>query len=158
LPACTGDWVLSIDADEVAFADPIAALAMPSDVLRLRHDGYRDADVVTAKARRNALLGELEVRVLESNPASVDERSAVILNLGRSYLGCQRTAEAEAAFAQVRALASQEGRGSHWLWAADFLARPAIDEHRPQDVLAWRPRARRTDSGRYHRAARRRRQ
>jgi hypothetical protein len=195
LAVCTGDWVLSIDADEVAFADPtrlrsllahtdsdidayaveitnspgpdcrglyrrlecklfrrtaadwagrvherlqhvegrpIAALAMPSDILRLRHDGYRDADVVLAKARRNARLCELELIGLASNPSSVDQRAALTLDLGRSYLGCQRTVEAAIAFAQVRALT---GAGPHWLWATDLLARLAIDQHRPQDVL-----------------------
>jgi hypothetical protein len=198
LARCQGDWVLSIDADEVALADPAAlsallaatsssvtafaveianapgpdrnglqthsehklfrrtavhwtgrvherietvdgsplsSLALPSELLRLRHDGYRDSATVTAKALRNARLCELELAELRAaDPLPNPERlAAVTLDLGRSYLGAGRPRAAQAAFATVRRTTEF---GPTWRWATDFLARLALDERRPNDVLA----------------------
>lgn len=198
LAQCSGDWVLSVDADEVALgaatalrellADvpgdlsafavkivnspgpdrrglhtrfehklfrrsaaqwtgrvheqltavdggPIAAFAMPQQTLRLRHDGYRDAAAVRAKAQRNARLCELELAALQSASRRPDARSVatLTLDLGRSQLGAGQPRAAETSFATVRSLA---GRGDLWRWATDFLARLAIDEGRPNDVLS----------------------
>jgi hypothetical protein len=197
LARCSGDWVLSVDADEVAFGEPaglrellagtprevsafaveilnspgpdrrglrtrfehklfrrsaahwtgrvheqltavdggpLAAFAMPRQLLRLRHDGYRDAAAVRAKAQRNARLCELELAALNEalTPPDAGSVATLTLDLGRSQLGAGQPRAAEACFARVRSLS---GRGDLWRWATDFLARLAVDEERPNDVL-----------------------
>ncbi|MCW2524287.1 MAG: hypothetical protein JWO63_2622, partial [Frankiales bacterium] len=197
LAHCTGEWVLSVDADEVVLAEPVqlgavlaatpasvvafavqivnssgpdrrglqtryehklfrrsafhwtgrvherlerpdgaptVALTMPTDVLRLRHDGYRDPLVVTAKGLRNVRLCELELAALRSGAAvpNEDQLAAVTLDLGRSHLAAGRPPAAQAAFEAVRGLVAA---GPQWRWATDFLAWLALDEQRPDEVL-----------------------
>lgn len=77
----------------------------PPEVLTLDHLGYADADVVRAKAARNAEIALAELDRLRSGPFPAPVILAkVLLDAGRSLVVCERLQEAIDALETVRAL------------------------------------------------------
>lgn len=112
-------------------AEPSSAV-LPGEVLRLVHAGYQDPAVVRAKAARNARLCQLELTELLAGGSGPDELARVAVDLGRSYLAC---AEPDAAVAALQFARSVQPAGALWRWATDFLARLALSQERPAEVL-----------------------
>ncbi len=78
----------------------------PGDVLSLRHVGYDDAAALQAKSRRNAEIGQVEVDgLLGTHPRDNARLAQVLLDLGRSLVGCARLQQAVDTFEVLRDLA-----------------------------------------------------
>lgn len=93
----------------------------PRDVMYLRHLGYEDAQTRFAKAARNASMAEASLKELrESEAGAPDAVAPVLLDLGRSYVGCD---DRQAAVAVFETLREQFPERFEWLVATDFLAR-----------------------------------
>ncbi len=107
---------------------------IPPELLRLRHFGYRDASIVYDKAARNARLSLIELRECTASGAPAGERARVLLDLGRSYLGCARVDAAREAFAGVRELCHD---GPSWLWATEQLARLSLADNDGERALEF---------------------
>jgi hypothetical protein len=94
--------------------------ACPREVLSLTHLGYLDPEVLHRKSRRNAELGQQEVdRLLAGEPRDEARLAQVLLDLGRSRVGCRQQQGAVDAFEAVRALAPGSARA---VQATDGLA------------------------------------
>jgi hypothetical protein len=187
LTHCTGEWVLSVDADEVLGADPaalthllatagrveaflvpiaqnagaenyvshsvklfrrsavtwtgmvhervvgidgtaLATASVPAEVLSLTHSGYANPALAHHKCRRNAAIGLVELRALnEESVPREDELVRVLLDLGRSLMGCGQAQGAADAFSAVRCM-SLPHEDPRWLQATELLIRVALTD------------------------------
>ena len=97
----------------------------PAGILTLDHLGYADAEVVRAKARRNAAIAQAELDRLDDDAVAGSSAAGralakVLLDLGRSLVVGGRTDGAVAAFERVRATFPGTRRAVE---ATDALAR-----------------------------------
>lgn len=107
--------------EEPVSAGGLPAGVCPPETLTIRHLGYRDADVVRAKAARNAQIAQAELDRLTADPGADPQSLAkVLLDLGRSLVLCDRRPAAAGAFTTLRALAPGTPRAVE---ATDALAR-----------------------------------
>jgi tetratricopeptide (TPR) repeat protein len=83
---------------------PAVQGSCPPGLLTLVHHGYADADLLRAKAERNAELGRRELHALLA-AGHTDRMPQVLLDLGRSLVGAGHRQEAVTAFESLRELA-----------------------------------------------------
>ncbi len=92
------------------------------EVIELRHDGYRSAQLVQAKGVRNAALAQVALDALTAPGAAPDPATVAktLLDLGRSLMAAGRSQDAVDTFEATRELFPGT---PEWLMATDFLAR-----------------------------------
>ncbi len=85
---------------------PARVATCPRDVLSLTHLGYQDPETLRRKSRRNAELGQQELAgLLAADPRDEPRLADVLLDLGRSWVGCGQRQQAVDTFAALRELA-----------------------------------------------------
>jgi hypothetical protein len=100
---------------------PELRIGQPSrGVVHLRHEGYRDAAVVRAKAERNLEIASAEVAALERETAVDDDALArALYHRGRTLLSAGRIAPARADLERLAALSTPVPERT---WGRDVLA------------------------------------
>lgn len=85
---------------------PVRTLSCPAEVAELDHLGYHDPALLREKSARNAELGRSELQqVLAAQPRDDRRLAQVLLDLGRSLVGCGQRQQAVEAFETLRELA-----------------------------------------------------
>jgi hypothetical protein len=99
--------------------NPIRAVELPEQVLRLVHHGFVDPEVAALKAARNARLAELQLAELSVAATDHDAIAVAALDLGRSQISCGLRDSGR------RYLSLSRGESTYgsqaWRWATDFL-------------------------------------
>lgn len=114
---------------------------VPRGVVHLRHLGYRDADVVRAKAERNLAIATAEVeQAAEEEQADGVVLARALYQRGRTLVTAGRLAEARADLERLLALPV---RVTEQVWGRDVLAQVllAVGDTEPVGPLVARLRA-----------------
>ncbi len=110
--------------EQLVHQDGTAAVweTAPCAVVMLRHVGYADPVIRSAKARRNVLLAQtrMDELVADGDQADPAQVARTLLDLGRSLVAAGRHQDAVDTFEMLRELFAGT---REWLQATDFLAR-----------------------------------
>jgi hypothetical protein len=101
------------------FGNPVHAVELPEQVLRLVHHGYVEPELAAMKAARNARLAEMQLADLTVAAADHEAIAVAALDLGRSQISCGLRDSGRRYLSLSRDESTYGSRA--WLWATDFL-------------------------------------